>query len=98
LPEHDLTARRDHLADRKEATRHGILRPDPGRLRTHAAGERDRYPLAVDGQYYRRAQQVSKEIGHAMLDEMPAVYIAKYLSGRIVRRLKRSIGQGRNAG
>jgi hypothetical protein len=58
----------------------------------------DRYQLVVDGKYYKRAQQVTKEIGHAQLDEMPAVYIAKYLSGRIVRRLKRSIGQARNAG
>jgi hypothetical protein len=54
----------------------------------------------VDGEYYsaRRAQQVTKEVGYARLDEMPAVHIAKYLSGRIVRRLKRSIGRGRNAG
>jgi hypothetical protein len=58
----------------------------------------DRYQLVVDGQYYRRAQQVSKEIGYSKLDEMPAVYIAKYLSGRIVRRLKRGIGRGRNVG
>jgi SAM-dependent methyltransferase len=58
----------------------------------------DRYQLVVDGQYYRRAQQVSKEIGYAKLDEMPAIYIARYLSGRIVRRLKRSIGQKWNRG
>jgi len=58
----------------------------------------DRYQLVVDGEYYRRAQQVTKEVDYAKLDEMPAVYIAKYLSGRIVRRLKRSIGRGRNAG
>jgi hypothetical protein len=58
----------------------------------------DRYQLVVDGQYYRRAQQVSKEIGYAKLDEMPATYIAKYLSGRIVRRLKRGLERGRNVG
>jgi hypothetical protein len=58
----------------------------------------DRYQLVVDGQYYRRAQQVSKEIGYSKLDEMPALYIAKYLSGRIARRLKRGIGRGQNAG
>jgi hypothetical protein len=58
----------------------------------------DRYQLVVDGQYYRRAQQVTKEIGYAKLDEMPAVYIAKYLTGRIVRRLKRGMGRGLNVG
>ena len=54
-----------------------------------------RYQLVVDGEYYsvRRARQVTKEISYANLNEMPAVDIAKYLGGRIVRRLKRSVGR-----
>jgi hypothetical protein len=54
----------------------------------------NRHQLVVDGEYYsvRRAQQVTKEVSYANLNEMPAVDIAKYLGGRVVRRLKRSIG------
>jgi hypothetical protein len=54
----------------------------------------DRYHLVVDGEYYsvRRAQQVTKETSYAHLNEMPAVDIARYLSKRVVRRIKRSIG------
>jgi hypothetical protein len=49
----------------------------------------------VDGEYYsvRRARQVTKEISYANLNEMPAVDIARYLGKRVVRRLKRTIGQ-----
>jgi hypothetical protein len=55
----------------------------------------NRYQLVVDDEYYsvRRAQQVAKEVSYANLDEMPAVDIAKYLGGRVVRRLKRTIGR-----
>jgi len=55
----------------------------------------DRYQLVVDGEYYsvRRAQQVTKEVSYANLNEMPALDIAKYLGNRVVRRLKRSIGR-----
>src|SRR6516165_3222123 len=54
----------------------------------------DRYQLAVDGEYYsvRRAQQVTKEVSYAKLNEMPALDIAKYLGKRVVRRLKQSVG------
>src|SRR5262249_42627623 len=54
----------------------------------------DRYQLVVDGEYYsvRRAQQLTKEVSYANLNEMPAIDIAKYLGNRVVRRLKRSIG------
>jgi hypothetical protein len=54
----------------------------------------DRYQLVVDGEYYsvRRAQQITKEVSYANLNEMPALDIAKYLSNRVVRRLKRSFG------
>jgi hypothetical protein len=54
----------------------------------------DRYQLVVDGEYYsvRRAQQVTKEVSYANLNEMPAVDIAKYLGNRVVRHLKRSFG------
>jgi hypothetical protein len=40
----------------------------------------------------RRAQQVTKEVSYANLNEMPAVDIAKYLGGHVVRRLKQTIG------
>ena len=55
----------------------------------------DRYRLVVDGEYYsvRRARQVTKEARDAHLNVMPAVDIARYLGGRVVRRLKRSIGR-----
>ena len=54
----------------------------------------ERYQLVVDGEYYsvRRAQQVTKEVSYANLNEMPALDIAKYLGSRVVRRLKRSFG------
>ena len=54
----------------------------------------DRYQLVVDGEYYsvRRAQQVTKEVSYANLNEMPALDIAKYLGNRVIRRLKRSFG------
>ena len=50
--------------------------------------------LVVDGEYrsVRRAQQVTKEVSYANLNEMPALDIAKYLGNRVVRRIKRSIG------
>ena len=55
----------------------------------------DRYQLVVDGEYYsvRRARQVTKEAAYANLNEMPAVDIARYLGNRVVRRLKRTVGQ-----
>ena len=58
-------------------------------------GATDRYQLVVDGEYYsvRRAQQVTKEVSYANLNEMPAIDIAKYLGNRVVRRLKRSMGR-----
>jgi hypothetical protein len=40
----------------------------------------------------RRAQQITKEVSYANLNEMSALDIAKYLSNRVVRRLKRSFG------
>ena len=54
----------------------------------------NRYQLVVDGEYrsVRRAQQVTKEVSYANLNEMPVLDISKYLSNRVVRRLKRSIG------
>jgi hypothetical protein len=54
----------------------------------------DRYQLVVDGEYYsaRLAQQVTKEVSYANLNEMPAIDIAKYLGKRVVRRLKRTFG------
>src|SRR6266849_4545945 len=54
----------------------------------------DRYQLVVDGEYYsvRRAQQVTKEVSYANLNEMPAADIARYLGKRVVRRLKRTMG------
>jgi hypothetical protein len=54
----------------------------------------DRYQLVV-GEYYsvRRAQQVTKEVSYAKLNEMTAVDIARYLGKRVVRRLKRAIGR-----
>ena len=54
----------------------------------------NRYQLVVDGEYrsVRRAQQVTKEVSYANLNEMPVLDIAKYLSNRVVRRLKRSFG------
>ena len=54
----------------------------------------DRYQLVVDGEYYsvRRARQVTKEASYANLNEMPAIDIARYLSNRVMRRLKRTIG------
>ena len=54
----------------------------------------NRYQLGVDGEYrsVRRAQQVTKEVRYANLNEMPALDIAKYLGNRVVRRLKRSLG------
>ena len=57
-------------------------------------GATDRYQLVVDGDYYsvRRAQQVTKEVSYANLNEMPAIDIAKYFGNRVVRRLKRSFG------
>jgi hypothetical protein len=57
-------------------------------------GATDRYQLVVDREYYsvRRAQQVTKEVSYANLNEMPAIDIAKYLGSRVVRRLKRTIG------
>jgi hypothetical protein len=39
-----------------------------------------------------RAQQVTKEVSYANLNEMPVIDIAKYLGSRVVRRLKRTIG------
>jgi hypothetical protein len=55
----------------------------------------NRHQLVVDGECYsvRRAQQVTKEVSYADLNEVPAVDIAKYLGNRVVRRLKRSIGR-----
>ena len=55
----------------------------------------NRYQLGVDGEYrsVRRAQQVTKEVSYANLNEMPVLDIAKYLSNRVVRRLKRAIGR-----
>ena len=49
----------------------------------------------VEGEYrsVRRAQQVTKEVSYADLNEMPVLDIAKYLSNRVVRRLKRAIGR-----
>ena len=46
----------------------------------------ERYQLVVDGEYYsaRRAQQVTKEVSYANLNEMPAIDIAKYL-GNVAR-------------
>ena len=41
----------------------------------------------------RRAQQVTKEVSYANLNEMPAIDIAKYLGSRVVRRIKRSFGR-----
>ena len=54
----------------------------------------NRYQLVLDGEYrsVRRAQQVTKEVSYANLNEMPVLDIAKYLSNRVVRRLKRSFG------
>jgi hypothetical protein len=80
----------------EETSRHGILRSDPGRLWTDAAGKRD-WAISARGrlgEYYsvRRARQITKETSYANLNEMPAVDIAKYLGNRIVRRPKRSFG------
>ena len=50
----------------------------------------------VEGEYrsvIRRAQQVTKEVSYANLNEMPVLDIAKYLGNRVVRRLKRAIGR-----
>jgi len=49
----------------------------------------------VEGEYrsVRRAQQVTKEVSYANLNEMPVLDIAKYLGNRVVRRLRRSIGR-----
>ena len=48
----------------------------------------------VEGEYrsVRRAQQVTKEVSYADLNEMPVLDIAKYLGNRAVRRLNRSFG------
>jgi hypothetical protein len=53
----------------------------------------ERYPFVVDGAYYsgRRMQQVTREIKEANLNEVPVVQLAKHLSRRIGRRLKRSL-------
>jgi hypothetical protein len=66
----------------------GVYEPIAARRAT------DRYQLVVDGEYYsvRRAQQVTKEVSYANLNEMPAVDIARYLGNRVVRRLNRSFG------
>jgi hypothetical protein len=71
-------SRGNHHQSRHDRTRSGRLR----------------YQLVVDGKYYsvRRAQQVTKEVSYAKLNEMPAVDIARYLGKRVVRRLKRTIG------
>jgi hypothetical protein len=62
----------------------------PSRVsRTYAAeAATDRYQLVVDGEYYsvRWAQQVTKEVSYANLNEMPAVDIARYLGKRVVHR------------